>query len=102
MININNKPWDKVRKADIAEQLNKLEEETFFFELKRDEVTSDHFIKEVSALANTYGGYIFLGVDDDKQIYGCSKWTEQRIHSVMHDCITPTPNFDVKSFIILK
>lgn len=100
MININNKPWDKVRKSDIIEHLNKLEEETFFFELKCDEVASDHFIKEVSALANTYGGYIFLGVDDNKQIKGCRKWTEQRIHSVMHDCITPTPNFDVKSFKI--
>jgi len=59
-------------------------------------------MKEVSAFANTYGGYIFLGVDNSKKIVGCSKWTEQRIHSVIHDCITPTPNFDVKTFNINK
>lgn len=100
MLNINNKPWEKLRAKDIIAFLNEIEDETFFFEFKQDDIKSDHFIKEVSAFANTYGGYIFLGVDDSKNIVGCSKWTEQRIHSIMHDCITPTPNFDVKTFKI--
>lgn len=100
MLNINNKPWEKLRANDIVAFLNELEDETFFFELKLDEIKPNHFIKEVSAFANTYGGYIFLGVDNSKRIVGCSKWTEQRIHSVIHDCITPIPNFDVKKFNI--
>ncbi len=100
MLNINNKPWEKLRAKDIIAFLNELEDENFFFEFKLDDVKPDHFIKEVSAFANTYGGYIFLGVDDSKNIVGCSKWTEQKIHSVIHDCITSTPNFDVKKFNI--
>ena len=100
MLNINNKPWEKLRAKDIITYLNVLEDETFFFEFKSDDIKPDHFIKEVSAFANTYGGYIFLGVDNSKNFVGCSKWTEQRIHSVMHDCITPIPNFDVKMFNI--
>lgn len=35
-------------------------------------------------------------MDDDKKISGCKEWTEEKIHNVMHNCITPTPNFDVK------
>ncbi len=100
MLNINNKSWEKLRAKDISAFLNVLEDESFFFEFKQDDVKPDHFIKEVSAFANTYGGYIFLGVDDSKNIVGCSKWTEQKIHSVIHDCITPIPNFDVKKFNI--
>lgn len=100
MLNINNKSWEKLRAKDIVDFLKGLEDETFFFELKQDDIKPEHFIKEVSAFANTYGGYIFLGVGDSKNIVGCLKWTEQRIHSVIHDCITPTPNFDVKAFNI--
>ena len=56
--------------------------------------------KEISAFANTYGGYVFLGVDDDKNVLGCVEWTEQRIHVTIHDNLTPTPNFDVKRFVL--
>ena len=98
MININNKSWTKLRFSDIQKHLSGSDDETFFFEYKSDKVSSEKFINEVSAFANTFGGYIFLGVGDDKTIEGCSTWTEQKIHSVMHDCITPIPNFDVKKF----
>ena len=57
-------------------------------------------MKEISAFANTYGGYILLGINNDKSIGGCRKWTEQRIHSTIHDTITPVPNFDVRRFRI--
>lgn len=60
MLNINNKTWEKLRAKDIITFLNVLEEETFFFEFKQDDIKPDHFIKEVSAFANTYGGYIFF------------------------------------------
>lgn len=54
--------------------------------------------ENVCAFANTYGGYILLGIDDDKSISGCKKWTEQRIHATIHDSITPPPIFSVRSF----
>lgn len=101
MININNKSWDKLRSADIEKFLmGDIDGENFFFEFKADDETSAKLIKEISALSNTYGGYIFLGVNDDKTIGGCQKWTEQRIHVTIHDSMTPVPNFDVKKFKI--
>lgn len=98
LININNKNWDKLRSSDIEKLLTGIDDENFFFEFKADDETPPKLIKEISAFANTYGGYILLGVNDNKIIGGCTKWTEQRIHTVIHDSITPTPNFDVKKF----
>lgn len=98
VININNKPWDKLRGSDIIKLLNTSDDETLFFEFKSDEESPQKLTKEISAFANTYGGYILLGVNNDKTIGGCHKWTELRIHTVVHDSITPTPNFDVRKF----
>lgn len=96
MININNTSWNELKIGDVIEFLNSDTDETFFFEFKSDRENPKGLIKEISAFANTYGGYIFIGVDDDKKISGCKEWTEEKIHNVMHNCITPTPNFDVK------
>lgn len=96
MININNKEWGKLRLSDIQKHLSGDDDESFFFEYKEDDVKPDHLIKEVSAFANTYGGYIIIGVNDNKEIIGCSKWTEQRISTTIHDSLTPIPVFDVK------
>ena len=101
MVNINGKPWNKLRAVDIKKYLDNPDScENFFFEYKEDEESTQKFAKEVSAFANTYGGYVLLGVDDDKHILGCTQWTEQRIHTTIHDSLTPTPNFDVKRFIL--
>lgn len=100
MISINNKRWDKLRSTDVEKFLMGDVDENFFFEFKADDETSTKLMKEISALSNTYGGYILLGVNDDKTIGGCQKWTEQRIHTTIHDSITPIPNFDVKKFKI--
>lgn len=100
MININNKTWDRLRSTDIVRFLNSDLEESFYFEFKTDDESTDKFIKEVDALSNTYGGYILLGINDDKTVSGCKKWTEQRIHASIHDSITPTPIFDVKKFTV--
>lgn len=97
MLEINNKSWDKLRAKDIEKYLID-GEENYFFEYKLDEVSTSDLIKEISAFSNTYGGYIFLGISDDKTIVGCTKWTEQRITTTIHSCLTPTPNFDIKKF----
>lgn len=98
MISINNKSWDKVRSSDIRKLLSDEFEENCFFELKSDDVSPEKLAAEISAFANTYGGYILLGVNDDKTIGGCQKWTDQRIQGTFHDNITPTPIFDVRKF----
>ena len=98
MININDKRWDKLRITDIYKLLEEDDDETFFFEYKKDDVSSKKIVEEISAFANTYGGYILLGIDDDKNISGCTNWNEQKIHNVMHNCITPIPDFDIKKF----
>lgn len=99
MLNINNKSWEKLRATDISKHLLDGEENNFF-EYKEEDTTPTDFVKEVSAFANTYGGYIFLGVRDDGTILGCQKWTEERITTSIYNNLTPTPNYDVKKFII--
>lgn len=100
MININGKQWNQITKEDIEILLEGDNDENFFFEYKNDDVDNKKLIKEISAFSNTYGGYIIIGVDDDKKILGCSKWNEQKIHTTIHDSITPIPNFDVKKVSI--
>ena len=101
MININGKEWNKLAASDIQAVISGQDfDESFYFELKDDKVSNKKLMEEVSAFANTFGGYIFLGVNDQKQIEGCTEWNEQRIHTTIHDSITPTPSFDVKRFTI--
>ena len=90
MLGINGKQWNDIQWTDVEEFLNEIEE-SFFFEFKKDEVSGAKLIKEIAALANTYGGYVFLGVSDDKKIEGCQKWDEQRIHATIHDSLSPIP-----------
>lgn len=98
MVNINNREWNELSVEDIEAAVAS-EEESFYFEFKEDKVDSKKIVEEISALANTYGGYIFLGVSDEKEIIGCSKWNEQSIHAMIHDALSPTPSFDVKKFV---
>ena len=99
MVNINGKEWTKLAPSDIQSAISEIDfDESFYFELKDDRVSPKKMMEEVSAFSNTFGGYIFLGVSDDKQIEGCTAWNEQRIHTTIHDSITPTPSFDVKKF----
>lgn len=97
MIGLNGKKWEDVCWLDIKDYLNDIEE-SFYFEFKSDDVSAAKLIKEISALANTYGGYIFIGVADDKTIEGCTNWNEQKIHTTIHDSLSPIPQFDIKEF----
>jgi len=101
MVNINGKEWSELEPKDIENVVSEQDfEESFFFELKDDRVSNKKFTEEISAFSNTFGGYVFLGISDKKQIEGCTSWNEQKIHTVIHDSITPTPSFDVKKFTI--
>ena len=98
MLNINNKPWEKLRFSDVEALLSLDDDENVFFEYKNDKTKTHDVAEEVCAFANTYGGYLLLGIEDDKTVTGCAQWTEQKIHTTLHDSITPTPIFDVKKF----
>lgn len=100
MININGKEWNKLRLKDIEKFLLNIEDdETFFIEFKNENIRNTQLTKEISAFANSYGGYLFLGVDDSKKIIGCTnKWTELRINSIVCNGISPMLQFDIKKF----
>jgi len=100
MININGIEWGKLTYQDIVQHLNEnCDDETFFFEFKKDEVNSNGLVKEICAFANTFGGYIFIGVDDNKNITGSPSWTEEKINNIIYNNISPTPSFDIKKFV---
>lgn len=100
MININNKIWDKLRLKDIEKYLDMIDDdETFFIEFKEENIRNTQLTKEISAFANSFGGYILLGVNDSKKIVGCSNiWTELKINTIICNGISPTPHFDIKKF----
>lgn len=100
MININNTPWSKLTSDDILVLLDSDNSESFFFEFKEGRVRPEQLQKEISAFANTYGGYILIGITDKKDVAGCEKWTEERVHNVIYNNITPTPDFDIQQFQI--
>ena len=99
MVNINGKPWDKLGFSDVVEHLNTAENETLFFEYKQDDETTTGIAKEISAFANTYGGYVFIGVSDNKEIKGCNQWDENRVHTTVYGNISPSPVIDVKTIV---
>lgn len=100
MININNKIWDKLRLKDIERYLDTIDDdETFFIEFKEENIRNTQLTKEISAFANSFGGYILLGVNDSKKIVVCSNiWTELKINTIICNGISPTPHFDIKKF----
>lgn len=105
MIGINGKTWDELKTDDIKAVLSNTGEdsifdESVFFEWKSDAVSNVKLINEICAFANTFGGYLFLGINDDRTIGHCSNWNEQKIHTTVHDSITPMPYIDVKRFEI--
>ena len=98
MIRINNTNWEDLTISDIKMFLEHADAESIFFDYKGDAVGNDKITKEVCAFANTYGGYILIGVKDDGTIEGCTTWTEERVHNVVRDTISPTPIIDIKKF----
>lgn len=100
MILINNKELSKLKFSDVKVFLDNTDlDENFFVEFKNDKVTTKGLAKEICAFSNTFGGYIFLGVEDDKNITGCTEWTEEKINNVIRDLINPNPSFDIKKLI---
>lgn len=97
MLLINNKEFSKITFSDIEKFLSNYdEEESFFIELKSNGISTKDLVKEICAFSNTFGGYLLLGVEDDKKITGCKDWTEEKINNAIRNLMSPTPIFDLK------
>ena len=67
MVNINGKEWSALEPADIQAVIDERDfDESFYFEFKDDKVATKKLMEEVSAFANTFGGYVFIGISNDK------------------------------------
>lgn len=57
-------------------------------------------VKELVALANTNGGYLLIGVEDNKEVTGCSELDEQNIIESIYDRTVPNLYTDAKKVYI--
>jgi len=62
---------DQMKKQDIFDLV--INGENSGVEFKRDDIRPEQLAREIVALANLKGGYIFLGVEDDGTISGISR-----------------------------
>lgn len=76
--------------------------EDSFTEFKRDVTQRTDFADEMIALANTAGGQILVGVDDDGSISGVAnaRQTEQSIINIARDNCNPALNVTIASVAV--
>ncbi len=103
MFRINNRQWHELSNSDIEVFLKSSlgetdNDENFYYEFKDAKVDNKKIANEISAFANTYGGFIFIGISDEKDIVGSGNWTEERIQNLVCDSISPLPSYDVRKF----
>lgn len=72
-----------MRRSELKELI--AEGESTTIEFKRKFTSPEKIAKEIAAFANTKGGYLLIGVDDDKRIYGV-KSEKEEIAQVEHAC----------------
>lgn len=103
-------PFDKRIEDLLPEDLHVLKEvnEGWYIEYKRELVSATALAKAISAFANTYGGWLFLGVkerDKTESVAGsfpgiATKEMEGAIHRLRKsstDHLNPTPYFKTKA-----
>jgi hypothetical protein len=67
-------------------------------EFKREVPTALDLAVAISAFANTNGGRILIGVDNNAEIVGCdNSKINDRFTNILRDHCTPTPRFTVRS-----
>jgi ATP-dependent DNA helicase RecG len=80
----------------LEELLQQPENETLDFKL--DLSSLDKVVKDVCAFANTVGGTLVIGVDDDRQVVGLDDpaGDEERLMNVLSDRLEPRPTVQVR------
>ncbi len=74
--------------------------ESDLVEFKRKIAHPEKVIREVVAFANTMGGHLFVGVDDDRSIVGC-KYAEEEdflLQKAIRELCRPSISFEVHTF----
>jgi len=85
----------EVGSADLEEIIKRGENEQV--EFKRDLSNREDFLETVSAFANTEGGSILVGVDDNGTVIGnYEKKFEERVQSMVSDNCEPAPKIRVE------
>jgi len=85
----------EVGSADLEEIIKRGENEQV--EFKRDLSQREDFLETVTAFANTEGGSILVGVDDNGTVIGTyEKKFEERVQSMVRDNCEPAPKIRVE------
>ena len=69
-----------------------------FLEFKRTIPSSEKIAREIAAFANTSGGTILVGVDDDKSLIGVDGYQEEQflLHEAAHKVCTPVVDISIE------
>ncbi|HKJ30985.1 MAG TPA: ATP-binding protein [Balneolales bacterium] len=69
-----------------------------YLEFKRTIPSPAKIAREITALANTHGGTLLVGVDDDKSLVGVSSYHEQLFlfNQAAYELCTPAVEFDLE------
>src|SRR5690606_41515727 len=77
--------------------------EGLYAEFKKKATHPEKIVREVIALANTEGGYLFIGVDDNRTVSG-QRYIEEEVYvmdKAIHELIFPEMDF-TRSIIPFK
>lgn len=95
-----NKPLSSITSGDIY-QLDD-QEEGYYIDYKRDLIDGDALAKGISSFANTYGGILFLGIDEDDENNTPGSYFElsvdpleakEKVRSKVVPQVSPVPQF---------
>jgi hypothetical protein len=102
-------PFDKQLQALVVDDLAALKQvsEGWYIEYKREVPSATAIAKSLSAFANTYGGWLFLGVQEESKAHpvagafpGIARSdvdaTLQRMRSAVAEHTNPMPHFETK------
>ncbi len=81
--------------AQFLDMINKGESQTVEFKKELNPNNNKEFLESVIAFANTNGGFIFLGVDDNCRIMEYTKDESARIQDLIHGNCDPTVDFKI-------
>lgn len=82
--------------------------EGYYYEYKRSMIHKEDIAKSISSFANTYGGILFLGIEEDASTNKPAEWFtlnsgdptkyKETIRNVIKEYINPNPRFTTHSF----
>lgn len=106
MFNPFNKRLDELELDDLKKLIENQVKEGFYIEYKSDFPSGKKIAKSISSFANTYGGWYFIGIEDEegtniaKELVGFDlnehRQPQEKIRNIVREHIQPIPNFYMK------